>query len=500
MGKQCRFSLRHVILFVIIGLYFIVTDFTSKSSLPSFIINALVFREKLFLLFGIEKHIFDETIQHLLFTHDRVYNNPSAYCGRGGKLNPKDNQTLNGVARLLPQLRTQLVQYPHEYFKDRGIVLTVGPNQMPHTRFNLRIIEWSRTKLPVEVWYSSAQISRNLTNELLSSVPTLNVKACCFETARCHSSNGTEINLTRSYVYAPETKHINGKIYTFKPAAILSSTFDEVLFLDADCYVVRDPTYLFEKDPMYKRFGVLLYSDIYLSHQHPKLWSLLNTTCVRNEYSVDSGVLLFNKKRVWSGIYMSKLMSDHPKIFYDYFFSNGDKDVFRLAFRYMKIPYYIISTPCSTGYIQNHTFCGVTLCKTDSLGLNVYFEHVHHPKHLHHLTFLKENFTHTRLALADSNYGHSFITGYCGLYPLPCFQVGFHDQYNLMSMDDYCRNSALVHTETPLVQIPFSQSVLWNPSLEMKLLLMKKSKEIMPGFIDFYFQVQNESMFRNVRL
>jgi len=482
--------------FVSFGLFLIVSDYISGFFLTS---SNLVDHEESFPPLDTEINTFDEAIQRLLYTHTRTYNDPSGICQSYGGLNTKNKQTLESVARLLPKLRTKVVKYPDEYFKGRGIVLTVGRNQLLHTRFNLRIIEWLRTKLPVEVWYSSVQISKNIANELISSVPTLNVKACCFETARCHSSNGKEIKVPASYVHPPKTKKSLGKNYSFKLAAIVSSTFAEVLFLDSDCYVVRDPTYLFEEDPMYIRFGALFYPDIYISHQHPQLWSLLNTTCVHKEFSLDSGVLLLNKKRVWSGIYMTKLMSDYHQIFYDRFISDGDKDTFRLSFRYMNIPYYLVGIPCSTGYIQHRSFCGVTLCKTDSLGLNVYFDHVHHPKHLHDLTFLKEKFTHTRIALADPN-NQTFIYGYCHLYPLPCFQVGFQDKMSPVSINTYCRNSALIHTEKALVQISSGQSVLWNPNLETKLLLMKKVEQTMPGFIDFYFQTQNETIFRNAKL
>jgi hypothetical protein len=264
--------------------------------------------------------------------------------------------------------------------------------------------------------------------------------------------------------------------------------------------VVRDPIYLFENDPMYKKFGVLFYPDIYLSKQHPRVWSLFNATCLRHEFSLDSALLIFNKKRVWKGIHLAKLMGDHTEVFYETFISFGDKDTFRLAFRYLKIPYYIVGIPCSTGYITNKTFCGGTMCKTDSLGLNVYFDHINVAKNLRMNAHPKEHYTHTRIALADPNTETSFITGRYRLYLRPCLQVGFYNRSSSASFDDYCRKSALMHIEKPLVQLASGRSVLWNPNVETKLLLMKKSAIIMPGFIDFYFQVRHEAIFRKVKL
>jgi hypothetical protein len=196
---------------------------------------------------------------------------------------------------------------------------------------------------------------------------------------------------------------------------------------------------------------------------------------------------------------MAKLMGDHSEFFYENFISHGDKDTFRLAFRYMKIPYYIVGIPCSTGYVYNSTFCGITLCKTDSLGLNIYFDHVHHPKHLRHLIFSKKNFTHTMVALADPN-NQMFHFGYCGLYSLPCLQVGLKDEKRSGSRTSYCRTSALTATQRPLIKLPSGESVLWNPNVESKLVLMKKSEETMPGFIDFYFKTQKEPIYKNAKL
>jgi hypothetical protein len=475
------------------GIFFLVLHYLSELSLSS--INSFL-PERPFLSLSSEKYYFDAAIRRLLSTHSMIYDNAKA-CKPSGELNAKDQQILNNVTRLLPQLRRELIPYPDEYFKGRGIVLTVGPDQLLHTKFNLRIIQWLKTNLSVEVWYSSEQINNNQVNELLNYVPQLDLKMCCFETAQCRSINGKEISVRASSVHAPQTKNVDGKKYAFKLGAIVSSTFAEIIFIDSDCYIVRDPTYLFKNDPMYIKFGSLFYPDIYMSHQHPQIWSALNTTCL-NEFELDSGVLVLNKRRVWNGLYMAKLMGDHPEYFYEMFISHGDKDTFRLAFRYMKIPYYIVGIPCSTGFLRGRSFCGVTLCKTDSLGLNVYFDHVHHPKHQRE-TFLKENFTHTMVALADPN-NQTFQFGYCWTYTLPCFQVGFRDTNTDVSLNEYCKTSALKATQRSLIKLPSGESVLWNPNVETTLLLMKKSEETMPGFIDFYFETQKEPIYKNHKL
>jgi hypothetical protein len=149
---------------------------------------------------------------------------------------------------------------------------------------------------------------------LLDFVPKLNASVCCFHTAQCRTRTQTwQINA--SNIYQPRTGKL-GKHFPYKPAAILSATFSEVLFLDSDAYVTRDPEELFLSDPMYLKFGALFYPDAYKSRQHPLVWKLFNTSCGEQEYELDSAAILVDKRRVWNGLYMTKLMNDQHELFY----------------------------------------------------------------------------------------------------------------------------------------------------------------------------------------
>jgi alpha 1,2-mannosyltransferase len=117
---------------------------------------------------------------------------------------------------------------------------------------------------------------------------------------------------------------------------------------------------------MYLRFGALFFPDALISGQHLTVWKLLNTTCGRDEFEMDSGALLVNKKRVWDALYITKLMNDQHELFYKLVkgkfskqmfyigfsplqFSGGDKDTFRLAFRFLGVKYYMVGILCSVG-------------------------------------------------------------------------------------------------------------------------------------------------------
>jgi len=155
-----------------------------------------------------------------------------------------------------------------------------------------------------------------MVTELLYYTPNLNISACSFTTSRCRTILKTW-NLNADYVFPPPSKqNKNDKHFPSKPAAIISATFAEVLFLDSDSYLVRDPEYLFQSDPMYLQFGALFFPDALISGQHSVIWQLLNTTCGHNEVELDSGALLVDKRRVWNALYITKLMNDRPEIFY----------------------------------------------------------------------------------------------------------------------------------------------------------------------------------------
>jgi len=151
--------------------------------------------------------------------------------------------------------------------------------------------------------------------QLLDVVPKLNASICSFDISQC-STRTQNWQLNATYVYKPHFGFLI-KHFPYKPAAIISATFVEVLFLDSDAYVTRDPEELFLSDPMYLKFGALFHADAHKSRQHPSVWKLFNTSCGAEEYEFDSATILVHKKRVWDALYMTKLMNDNHELFYN---------------------------------------------------------------------------------------------------------------------------------------------------------------------------------------
>ena len=81
--------------------------------------------------------------------------------------------------------------------------------------------------------------------------------------------------------------------YHLKPAAILASSFMEVLYLDDDNYLMSDPRVLFDSIE-YQVTGMLLWRDIWKANTTNPVYDIFDVAC-REGYENESGQILVNK-------------------------------------------------------------------------------------------------------------------------------------------------------------------------------------------------------------
>lgn len=82
----------------------------------------------------------EKLIEQYLKNHFETYASSVQRC----------NETRQFLSDML-KLHEQMISYPNEYFYGRGIVLTVRIFQLKFTKINLKMMELSNTRLPVEV-------------------------------------------------------------------------------------------------------------------------------------------------------------------------------------------------------------------------------------------------------------------------------------------------------------------------------------------------------------
>jgi len=94
-----------------------------------------------------KQHLFSERLS----SYNLLYNDLFPLCNNTNLLTDDQKRDFPRMSELLQKFRKQIVPYPNNYFYGRGIVLTAGPNQLKFAKVNLKMIELSGTKLPVQV-------------------------------------------------------------------------------------------------------------------------------------------------------------------------------------------------------------------------------------------------------------------------------------------------------------------------------------------------------------
>lgn len=148
-----------------------------------------------------------------------------------------------------------------------------------------------------------------------------------------------------------------GRNYQLKAAAVLFSSFEEVLYLDSDNFPVMDPSFLFEHasfregmvevdDPSGQRIEVPV-SGVFWPDYRPidadnpifRTLGLPRGSWARNEKAQEAGQLLLSKPRCWKALNLALYMASDSSLplrggrpFY-YLLLHGDKDTFRFAWR-----------------------------------------------------------------------------------------------------------------------------------------------------------------------
>jgi hypothetical protein len=131
-----------------------------------------------------------------------------------------------------------------------------------------------------------------------------------------------------------KTQDLGG--YQSKIEAICESSFNEVLFLDADSFPMSDPAYLFDH-PLYRETGAVLWQDI-RKWRH-RQWKILNRTyrITLPKTQVESGQMIFDRRRVMPALERVRELNRNSAETYKVVY--GDKDTFLIGFLQSGLPF-----------------------------------------------------------------------------------------------------------------------------------------------------------------
>ena len=195
----------------------------------------------------------------------------------------------------------------------RGIVSTAGGPYLPVFVISLRMLRRTGSKLPVEVFLADAkEYEKAICNHVL---PTLN--------ARC---------IILSNIFRKSTASISR--YQYKIFAILFSSFEELLFLDADAFPIHNPDVLFESEP-FQSTGLITWPDFWIDASSHFYYEIVEKEAppVTLRASTESGELLVSKATHRKTLLLSTYYNWYgPGVYYPLLGQGGpgegDKDTF----------------------------------------------------------------------------------------------------------------------------------------------------------------------------
>ncbi|KAL4802144.1 mannosyltransferase putative-domain-containing protein [Aspergillus unguis] len=208
----------------------------------------------------------------------------------------------------------------------RGLVSTAGGQYFPVFLATLRMLRRTGSVLPVEVYMKDAdEYEKKICEETL---PKLN--------ARC---------LILSEVMGKEfIEHFQLKVF-----AVLLSSFEEVVWMDADCFPLHEPDLLLNSD-LFKSTGMITWPDFWQSSVSPLFFQISKRpeTPMNGRQTTEAGVFLISKKTHLRTLLLSAYYNYYGPTHYFRLLSQGgpgegDKEAFLQAAYAVDEPFYAVS-------------------------------------------------------------------------------------------------------------------------------------------------------------
>ncbi|KAJ3412580.1 hypothetical protein HDV05_000560 [Chytridiales sp. JEL 0842] len=231
-------------------------------------------------------------------------------------------------------------------FSGKGLVISTGKWHFKlayHAILSLRQV--LKCDLPIEVMYAGPHD---------------------LEPSMIESFNAIEgVRAVDIWDYFPEeSRTFSG--WSVKPFAMLASSFEEILFMDADALFLQDPKVLFEESNLYKRDGALFFFDRTMKTNEqipwlksylkfPSKYSMTNRYMTRRSiHEMESGVVVMNKGRadvLHALLAVCKMNSKYEREKVTYKNMHGDKESFWMSFDLLRSPYAFVPSYAGTiGY------------------------------------------------------------------------------------------------------------------------------------------------------
>jgi hypothetical protein len=210
----------------------------------------------------------------------------------------------------------ELPAYPAHRYRGRGVVIAGGGDKYFASLYvTIRALRHAGCTLPIQVWY----LGRH------DEMPPGRQAILAPWGVECVDAD--EVRLRHP------ARNLDG--WELKVFATLHSPFEELLFLDADCYPCRNPEYLFDL-PDYRELGAIFWPDVTTVDLRLK-WPAFLVPDPQRLGSVESGQYVVNKRTTWRPLNLAWFYNDHSDYYYRYGY--GDKHTFEVAWARCSQPF-----------------------------------------------------------------------------------------------------------------------------------------------------------------
>jgi hypothetical protein len=198
--------------------------------------------------------------------------------------------------------------YPAGRYAGRGVVLAGGGDRYFAALYvTVRALRHVGCRLPIQVWYLGRYDEMPAGRQALLAP----YGVACIDADAVRLRHPARV--------------LNG--WELKAFAALHSPFEEVLFLDADCYPCRNPEFLFDLED-YRARGAIFWPDFFPVDPRLK-WTAYGVPDPGRPGSVESGQFVVHKRPSWRPLNLAWFYNDHSDYYYRYGY--GDKHTFEVA-------------------------------------------------------------------------------------------------------------------------------------------------------------------------
>lgn len=237
----------------------------------------------------------------------------------------------------------------------RGIVSTAGGKYLPVITVSLRMLRRSGSKLPMEVFLSTYdEYEPYICNNVFRK---LNARCVIMEP------------ILKSSVSIQSIKNYQLKIF-----AMLFSSFEDMLFLDADVLPMKDPDTILRSE-LYQTSKMILWPDYWQSTASPLFFQVSgqNIPALDAVATTESGEIAVSKRTHAKSLMLAAYYNYFgPQYFYPLLSQGapgqGDKETFLAAATAVGEPYYQVLRPVvAVGHNVGNSFQGSAMVQFDPM-------------------------------------------------------------------------------------------------------------------------------------